>query len=225
MLLRINDHAPNFQAETTLGKIDFHEWIGHSWAVLFSHPKDFTPVCTSELSYIAAIQSEFEKRNTKVIGLSVDPVGDHDEWLRDIEELGGVGIRYPIIADTDLRVVMLYNMLPAYQTGPAGGRNGSINATVRSVFIIGPDKTIKLMMTYPMEIGRNFDEILRVIDAMQLAQGFQYRVSTPVNWHEGEDVVIAPTISNVTANKVFPEGWQTVKPYFRKVKQPKIDHA
>ena len=224
MLLRINDHAPNFQAETTQGKIDFHEWIGHSWTVLFSHPKDFTPVCTTELCYLADIQSEFEKRHTKVIGLSVDSVGNHEEWLEDVEEIGGADIRYPVIADTDLRVSVLYNMLPAYQMSPAGGRNGGINVTMRSVFIIGPDKRIRLMMTYPMEIGRNFDEILRVIDAMQLAQESQYLVETPVNWHDGEDVVIAPTISNVTAKRVFPEGWKTVKPYYRKVKQPKVYH-
>jgi alkyl hydroperoxide reductase subunit AhpC len=223
MLLRINDHAPNFQADTTQGQIDFHHWIGHSWTVLFSHPKDFTAVCTSELGYLARHQAEFEQRNTKIIGLSVDSVDAHKEWLKDVEELSGSGIAYPVIADTDLRVAMLYNMLPAYQMEPAGGRSSAINATVRSVFIIGPDKTIKLMMTYPMAIGRNFGEILRVIDAMQLVD--EYQVATPANWHEGEDVVISPMTSDATAKRIFPEGWNTVKPYFRTVKQPRHHHA
>ena len=219
MLLRINDQAPNFQAETTQGKIDFHNWIGDKWAVLFSHPKDFTPVCTTELGYMASIQSEFDKRNTKIIGLSIDPLNDHQKWLKDVEEVGGSPIRYPVIADTDLHVAKLYNMFPADETGSAEGRTALTNATVRSVFVIGPDKNIKLMMTYPMTTGRNFNEILRVIDSMQLTA--KHKVATPVNWQQGEDVIIVPSISNEEAEKIYPEGWKTVKPYLRKVKQPK----
>ena len=222
MLLRLNDQAPNFQAETTQGRIDFHQWIGNSWAVLFSHPKDFTPVCTTELGYLASIQSEFKQRNTKIIALSIDSLEDHRKWLLDVESVGGAPIKYPIIADTDLRVAILYNMLPADQTSPTEGRNAATNATVRSVFIVDPDKEIKLIMIYPMATGRNFDEVLRVIDAMQLTK--EYQVATPVNWHEGEDVVIVPSVSNVEAKKIFPEGWETVTPYIRKVKQPKIHH-
>ncbi len=218
MSLRINDQAPNFQAETTQGRIDFHEWIGDKWAVLFSHPKDFTPVCTTELGYMASIQSEFDKRNTKIIGLSIDPLNDHEKWLKDVEEVGGSPIRYPVIADTDLHVAKLYNMFPADETGSAEGRTALTNATVRSVFIIGPDKNIKLMMTYPMTTGRNFNEILRVIDSMQLTA--RHKVATPVNWQQGEDVIIVPSISNEEAEKIYPEGWKTVKPYLRKVKQP-----
>ncbi len=218
MSLRINDQAPNFQTETTQGKIDFHEWIGDKWAVLFSHPKDFTPVCTTELGYMASIQSEFDKRNTKIIGLSIDPLNDHEKWLKDVEEVGGSPIRYPVIADTDLHVAKLYNMFPADETGSAEGRTALTNATVRSVFIIGPDKNIKLMMTYPMTTGRNFNEILRVIDSMQLTA--RHKVATPVNWQQGEDVIIVPSISNEEAEKIYPEGWKTVKPYLRKVKQP-----
>jgi alkyl hydroperoxide reductase subunit AhpC len=223
MLLRLNDQAPNFQAETTQGRIDFHQWIGNSWAVLFSHPKDFTPVCTTELGYLASIQSEFKLRNTKIIALSIDSLEDHHRWLSDVEKVGGSRIEYPIIADTDLRVAMLYNMLPADQTGPAEGRSAATNATVRAVFIVGPDKEIKLIMTYPMATGRNFDEVLRVIDAMQLTK--EYQVATPVNWHEGEDVIIVPSVSNVEAKITYPEGWETVTPYLRKVKQPKIHHV
>ncbi|SDY82331.1 peroxiredoxin [Nitrosomonas sp. Nm33] len=218
MALRINDQAPNFQAETTQGKIDFHEWIGDHWVVLFSHPKDFTPVCTTELGYMANIQSEFDKRNTKLIGLSIDPLNDHEKWLRDVEDVGGSPVRYPVIADTDLHVAKLYNMFPADETGSAEGRTALTNATVRSVFIIGPDKNIKLMMTYPMTTGRNFNEILRVIDSMQLTA--RHKVATPVNWQQGEDVIIAPSVSNEEAKKVYPQGWETVKPYLRKVKQP-----
>jgi alkyl hydroperoxide reductase subunit AhpC len=218
MSLRINDQAPNFQAETTQGRIDFHEWIGDGWAVLFSHPKDFTPVCTTELGYMAKIQPEFEKRNTKIIGLSIDPTGDHDKWLQDVVDVGGFPVNYPVIADTDLNVAKLYNMFPADETGTAEGRTAMTNATVRSVFVIGPDKNIKLMITYPMTTGRNFDEILRVIDSMQLTA--RHRVATPVNWKQGEDVIIVPAVSNEEAEKIYPDGWETVKPYLRTVKQP-----
>ncbi len=219
MSLRINDQAPNFQAETTQGRIDFHEWIGDSWAVLFSHPKNFTPVCTTELGYMASIQQEFDKRNTKIIGLSIDPVTEHHEWLKDVEEVGGAEVGYPVIADTDLNVAKLYNMFPADESGSAEGRTAVTNATVRSVFVVGPDKNIKLMIVYPMTTGRNFDEILRVLDSMQLTA--QHKVATPVNWHDGEDVIIVPAVSNEEAEKVYPDGWETVKPYLRKVKQPK----
>ncbi len=218
MSLRINDEAPNFQAETTQGKIDFHEWIDGGWAVLFSHPKDFTPVCTTELGYMAAIQPEFEKRNTKIIGLSIDPLDDHQKWLKDVEEVGNTRVNYPVIADADLSIAKLYNMFPADETGTAEGRTAMTNATVRSVFVVGPDKNIKLMITYPMTTGRNFDEILRVIDSMQLTA--QHRVATPVNWKEGEDVIIVPAVSDEEAAQVYPDGWETVKPYLRKVKQP-----
>ncbi len=218
MSLRINDQAPNFQAETTHGRIDFHKWLSDSWAVLFSHPKDFTPVCTTELGYMASIQSEFDKRNTKIIGLSIDPLNDHKQWLKDVEDIGGSKIQYPVIADTDLRVAKLYNMFPADETGSAEGRTALTNATVRSIFVIGPDKNIKLMMTYPMTTGRNFNEILRAIDSMQLTA--KHKVATPVNWQQGEDVIIVPAVSNEEAVKIYPEGWETVKPYLRKVKQP-----
>jgi len=218
MSLRINDQAPNFQAETTQGRIDFHEWIGDGWVVLFSHPKDFTPVCTTELGYMAKIQPEFEKRNTKIIGLSIDPTGDHDKWLQDVVDVGGSPVNYPVIADTDLNVAKLYSMFPADETGTAEGRTAMTNATVRSVFVIGPDKNIKLMITYSMTTGRNFDEILRVIDSMQLTA--KHRVATPVNWKQGEDVIIVPTVSNEEAEKIYPDGWETVKPYLRTVKQP-----
>ncbi|QOJ20200.1 MAG: peroxiredoxin [Gammaproteobacteria bacterium] len=218
MSLRINDQAPNFQVDTTHGKIDFHEWIGDKWAVLFSHPKDFTPVCTTELGYMASIQAEFDKRNTKIIGLSIDPLNDHEKWLKDVEEVGGSAVRYPVIADTDLHVAKLYNMFPADETGSAEGRTAVTNATVRSVFIIGPDKNIKLMMTYPMTTGRNFNEILRVIDSMQLTA--KHKVATPVNWKQGDDVIIVPSVSNEEAQRIYPQGWETVKPYLRKVKQP-----
>ncbi|MCK5188485.1 MAG: peroxiredoxin [Methylococcales bacterium] len=218
MSLRINDQAPNFQAETTQGKIDFHEWIGDGWAVLFSHPKDFTPVCTTEFMALAKIQPEFEKRNTKIIGLSIDPLGDHEKWLQDVVEVGGSAVNYPVIADTGLNVAKLYNMFPAEETGTAEGRTAMTNATVRSVFVIGPDKNIKLMITYPMTTGRNFDEILRVIDSMQLTA--KHKVATPVNWKPGEDVIIVPAVSNEDAAEIYPDGWETVKPYLRKVKQP-----
>jgi len=218
MSLRINDQAPNFQVETTQGKIDFHEWIGDGWAVLFSHPKDFTPVCTTELGYMANIQQEFEKRDTKIIALSIDSTGDHDKWLKDVEEVGGSVVNYPVIADTDLKVAKLYNMFAADETGAAESRTAMTNATVRSVFVIGPDKNIKLMIIYPMTTGRNFDEILRVIDSMQLTA--KHKVATPVNWKQGDDVIIVPGVNNEEAAKIYPDGWETVKPYLRKVKQP-----
>ncbi|GJM13181.1 MAG: peroxidase [Pseudohongiella sp.] len=218
MSLRINDQAPNFQAETTQGRIDFHEWIGDGWVVLFSHPKDFTPVCTTELGYMASIQPEFEKRNTKIIGLSIDPVEDHKSWILDVEEVGNTSVNYPVIADTDLSIAKLYNMFAADESGSAEGRTAMTNATVRSVFVVGPDKNIKLMITYPMTTGRNFAEILRVIDSMQLTA--KHKVATPVNWEQGEDVIIVPGVSNEEAKDIYPDGWETVKPYLRKVKQP-----
>ncbi|TMH34311.1 MAG: peroxiredoxin [Betaproteobacteria bacterium] len=218
MSLRINDLAPNFTAQTTQGRIDFHQWIGDSWAVLFSHPKDFTPVCTTELGYMAKIESEFGKRNTKIIGLSVDPVENHNSWAKDIEETQGYLPKYPMIGDTDLAVSKLYNMLPAEETGSSEGRTAATNATVRSVFVIGPDKKIKMMMTYPMTTGRNFDEILRVIDSIQLTAA--HKVATPVNWKQGEDVIIAGSVNDDDAKKLFPQGWKAPKPYLRIVKQP-----
>jgi len=218
MSLRINDVAPNFTAKTTQGTIDFHEWIGDSWAILFSHPKDFTPVCTTELGYMAKIQPEFAKRNTKLIGLSVDPVENHEKWSVDIEETQGAKVTYPMIGDGDLAVAKLYNMLPAEEPGTSEGRTAATNATVRSVFVIGPDKRIKLMLTYPMTTGRNFDEILRVIDSMQLTM--KHKVATPVNWKHGDDVIIAGSVSDDDAKKLFPEGWKAPRPYLRIVKQP-----
>ncbi len=218
MSLRINDIAPDFEAETTQGRIRFHDWIGDKWAVLFSHPKDFTPVCTTELGYMAKIEPEFTKRNAKLIGLSVDPVGRHDEWARDIEETQGAKVKYPMIGDSDLKVAKLYNMLPADEAGGADGRTAANNATVRSVFVIGPDKRIKLMLTYPMTTGRNFDEILRVLDSMQLTAA--HKVATPVNWKHGEDVIIVPSVSDEEAKKTYPGGFKTIKPYLRTVKQP-----
>ncbi len=218
MLLRINDIAPNFTAKTTQGKIDFHSWLESSWGILFSHPKDFTPVCTTELGYLAGLQPEFEKRNCKIIGLSVDTVEEHLNWAKDIEETQGHKLNYPLIADTDLAISKLYNMLPAEDLGKSEDRTALNNATVRSVFIVGPDKKIKLMLTYPMTTGRNFDEILRVIDSMQLTA--EYRVATPVNWKPGENVIIVPTVSDEEADSLYPEGWERVKPYLRLVKQP-----
>ncbi len=218
MSLRINDQAPNFTAQTTQGEINFHDWIGDSWAILFSHPKDFTPVCTTELGYAAGLEDEFAKRNCKAIGLSIDPVDNHAEWAKDIEETQGHKVNFPMIADTDLNVSKLYNMFPADETGSAEGRTAMTNATVRSVFIVGPDKNIKLMMTYPMTTGRNFNEILRVLDSMQLTA--KHKVATPVNWENGEDVIIVPAVSNEEAKEKYPEGWKEVKPYLRVVKQP-----
>ncbi len=218
MSLRINDEAPDFKAATTEGTINFHDWIGDSWAVLFSHPKDFTPVCTTELGYMAGLAPDFAKRNCKVIGLSVDPVENHKNWSKDIEETQGHAVNYPMIGDTDLAVSKLYNMLPAGEEGTCEGRTAATNATVRSVFIIGPDKKIKLMLTYPMTTGRNFDEILRVLDSMQLT--VEHKVATPANWKNGEEVIIVPSVSNDDAKEMFPDGWKTVKPYLRLVKQP-----
>ncbi len=218
MSLRINDIAPNFTAETTQGKIDFHEWIGNGWAVLFSHPKDFTPVCTTELGYMARIEPEFTKRGAKLIGLSVDPVEQHKAWEKDIEETQGAAVKYPMIGDKDLAVAKLYNMLPADTAGDASGRTAVNNETVRSVFIISPEKQIKLMLTYPMTTGRNFDEILRVLDSMQLTA--KHKVATPVNWKQGEDVIIVTSVSDDEAKKKYPGGFKTIKPYLRTVKQP-----
>ena len=218
MSLRINDTAPNFTAKTTQGSINFHDWIGDKWAILFSHPKDFTPVCTTELGYMAKIEPEFTKRNAKLIGLSADAVENHSKWADDIKETQGSEVKYPMIGDTDLAVAKLYNMLPADEVA-ADGRTAANNATIRSVFIIGPDKKIKLMLTYPMTTGRNFDEILRVLDSMQLTA--KHKVATPVNWKDGDDVIIVPGVSDDEAKKVYPAGFKTLKPYLRLVKQPK----
>jgi thioredoxin-dependent peroxiredoxin len=216
MSLRINDTAPDFSANTTHGPIQFHDWIGDQWAVLFSHPKDFTPVCTTELGYMAGIEKEFAKRNTKIIGLSSDSVDNHDKWAKDIEETQGHLPKYPMIGDEKLEVAKLYNMLPADEVA-ADGRTPANNATVRSVFIVGPDKKIKLMLTYPMTTGRNFDEILRVLDSMQLTA--KHKVATPANWKQGDDVIITTAVSNEDADKLFP-GYKTLKPYLRTTKQP-----
>jgi len=218
MSLRINDEAPDFSAQTTQGEINFHDWLGNSWGILFSHPKDFTPVCTTELGYMAGLEDEFTKRNCKIIGLSVDPVNSHSEWAEDIAKTQGHAINYPMIGDTDLAVAKLYNMLPAEESGASEGRTALNNATVRSVFIVSPDKKIKLMLTYPMTTGRNFDEILRVIDSMQLTA--KHKVATPVNWKKGGDVIIVPAVSDEDAKTLFPEGWKTITPYLRTVKQP-----
>ena len=218
MPLRINDEAPDFTAVTTEGTISFHDWIGDGWAILFSHPKDFTPVCTTELGYMASLQSEFAKRNCKIIGLSVDSVNDHRKWAEDIERSQGHAPNYPMIGDTELEVAKLYDMLPAEEEGTAEGRTPMDNATVRSVFVIGPDKRIKLMLTYPMSTGRNFDEVLRVLDSMQLTS--DHKVATPVNWKQGEDVIILPAVSEEEAKEKFPEGWEAPLPYIRVVKQP-----
>lgn len=218
MSQRINDIAPDFTAETTHGTVRFHEWIGDSWAVLLSHPKDFTPVCTTELGYMAKIQPEFTKRNAKLMGLSVDPVDNHHKWAADIEETQGHMPKYPMIGDHDLAVAKLYNMLPADEAGSSDGRTAATNATVRSVFIIGPDKRIKLMLTYPMTTGRNFDEILRVLDSMQLTA--KHKVATPANWQQGDDVIIAGSVSDDDAKKLFPSGWTAPKPYLRITRQP-----
>jgi alkyl hydroperoxide reductase subunit AhpC len=219
MSLRINDTAPDFEAQTTKGPIRFHQWIGNSWAILFSHPKDFTPVCTTELGYMARIEPEFTRRNTKLIGLSIDPVDNHAKWAVDIEETQGAKVTYPMIGDTDLKVAKLYNMLPAEEPGTSDGRTAATNATVRSVFVIGPDKKIKLTMTYPMTTGRNFDEILRALDSMQMTA--KHKVATPVNWKHGEDVIIAGSVSDDDAKKMFPDGWKAPRPYLRIVKQPR----
>lgn len=218
MSLKINDVAPDFTAQTTQGTINFHEWIGDGWAILFSHPKDFTPVCTTELGTMARLQPEFTKRNCKIIGLSIDPVENHEKWAQDIEETQGSKVNYPMIGDTDLNVAKLYNMFPADESGTAEGRTAATNATVRSVFIIGPDKKIKLMLTYPMTTGRNFDEILRVLDSMQLTA--KHKVATPANWKNGDNVIIVNSITDEEAKEIYPEGFETIKPYLRIVKQP-----
>ena len=218
-VLRINDIAPDFTAETTQGTIHFHEWIGNGWAILFSHPKDFTPVCTTELGYMAGLEKEFAKRNTKIIGLSVDPVSSHGKWAADIEETQGHRVNYPMIGDPSLEVAKLYGMLPAGAGSTSEGRTAALNATVRTVFLVGPDKKIKLMLIYPMSTGRNFDEVLRVLDSIQLSA--KHAVSTPVNWKPGEDVIISGSVSDEDAKKKYPEGWKSPKPYIRIVPQPK----
>ena len=218
MSLRINDTAPNFTAETTQGTITFHDWIGDGWAILFSHPKDFTPVCTTELGYMAGLQPEFAKRNCKVIGLSVDPVSSHGKWAVDIEETQGHRVNYPMIGDPALQVAKLYDMLPADDGESSEGRTAANNATVRTVFVVGPDKKIKLMLSYPMSTGRNFDEVLRVVDSMQLTA--KHKVATPVNWKHGDDVIILPTVSEEEAKQKYPGGWRAPRPYLRIVHQP-----
>lgn len=218
MSLRINSEAPDFTAETTQGTVRFHEWIGDGWAILFSHPKDFTPVCTTELGYLAGLKPEFEKRNCKIIGLSVDSVADHEKWLNDIEETQGHAVNYPLIGDPDLKVAKLYDMLPDDEGSTAKGRTAVDNATARTVFLIGPDKKIKAMLIYPMSSGRNFDEILRLLDSNQLTA--LHQVATPVNWKKGEDVIIVPAVSDDEAKKRYPDGWKAPKPYIRIVPQP-----
>jgi thioredoxin-dependent peroxiredoxin len=219
MSIRIGDQAPNFKAQTTEGLIDFHQWIGDSWAVLFSHPKDFTPVCTTELGYMAKLKPEFDKRGVKIIGLSVDPVDRHHQWAQDIKETQGYAPNYPMIGDTDLSISKAYDMLPADLAGSCEGRTPSDNQTVRTVFVIGPDKKVKLQLAYPMSTGRNFDEVLRVIDSLQLTA--KHKVSTPVNWKHGEDVIISGAVSEDEAKKTYPSGWKSPKPYIRIVPQPK----
>ena len=220
MALQINDMAPDFEAETTQGRIRFHEWLGDSWGVLFSHPKDFTPVCTTELGYMARLKPEFDKRGTKIIGLSVDPVGNHVKWSEDIRETQGYAPNYPMIGDTDLKVSKLYGMLPADAGETSEGRTAATNATVRNVFVIGPDKKIKLLIVYPMSTGRNFDEVLRVIDSLQLTAN--HKVATPVNWKQGEDVIILPAVSEEEAKQKYPEGWRAPRPYLRIVPQSAV---
>ncbi len=219
MTVQIGNTAPDFEAQTTEGTISFHEWLGDSWGVLFSHPKDFTPVCTTELGYMAKLKPEFDKRNVKIIGLSVDPVDDHEKWVGDIEETQGAKVTYPLIGDSELTVAKLYGMLPASEDGTSEGRTAATNATVRNVYIIGPDKQVKLMISYPMSTGRNFDEILRVIDSLQLTAN--HKVATPVNWKDGDDVIILPAVSDEDAKAAFPDGWEAPRPYLRIVPQPK----
>jgi alkyl hydroperoxide reductase subunit AhpC len=219
MSLRINSEAPNFQAETTQGPIDFHQWIGDGWAVLFSHPKDFTPVCTTELGYMAGLAGEFAKRNTKILGLSVDPVDSHGKWAGDIEETSGNKVTYPMIGDPQLKVAKLYDMLPEDAGDTSEGRTAATNATVRNVFVVGPDKKIKLILIYPMTTGRNFDEVLRALDSMQLTA--KHQVATPANWQNGDDVIIVPSVSDEAAKEKYPNGFKTIKPYLRTVAQPK----
>jgi alkyl hydroperoxide reductase subunit AhpC len=219
MALQLGEIAPDFEAETTVGRIHFHEWLGDSWAVLFSHPKDFTPVCTTELGYMAKLKPEFDKRNTKIIGLSVDPVDKHSKWSEDIKDTQGYAPNYPMIGDTDLTVSKLYGMLPASLSGTSEGRTAADNMTVRNVFVIGPDKRVKLIIVYPMTTGRNFDEVLRVIDSLQLTA--KHKVATPVNWKHGEDVIIAGSVSDDDAKKTYPGGWKAPRPYIRIVPQPR----
>jgi alkyl hydroperoxide reductase subunit AhpC len=219
MSLQIGDTAPDFEAETTHGPIKFHDWIGDGWAVFFSHPKDFTPVCTTELGYVAKLKPEFDRRNVKLIGLSVDPIENHAKWAVDIKETQGVAPNYPMIGDTDLRISKLYGMLPAAASGDASARTPADNQTVRNVFVIGPDKKVKLLIVYPMTTGRNFDEVLRVIDSLQLTA--KHKVATPVNWKQGEDVIIAGSVSDEEAKKVYPDGWEAPRPYLRIVPQPR----
>ena len=218
MSLRINDLAPDFNVETTIGNINFHEWIGDSWVLLFSHPKDFTPVCTTELGALSNLTSEFKKRDCKIIGLSVDSIKEHLEWIKDIEELSNKKLGFPLIADKNLSVAKLYNMLPAEIEGKSDNRNAQDNLTVRSVFLIGPDKRIKMSLTYPMSTGRQFNEILRVLDSCQLT--LKHKVATPADWKKGDDVIIVPALNNEEAKKVFTDGWETLKPYLRKVRDP-----
>jgi thioredoxin-dependent peroxiredoxin len=219
MALQIGDTAPDFEAETTVGRIRFHDWIGDGWAVLFSHPKDFTPVCTTELGYMAKIKPDFDRRNVKIIGLSVDPTGNHAEWAKDIEETQGHAPNYPIIGDSDFNVSKLYGMLPASTTGDPADRTPADNQTVRNVFVVGPDKKIKLILVYPMTTGRNFDEVLRVLDSLQLTA--THKVATPVNWQQGDNVIIAGSVSNDEAKETYPEGWEAPRPYLRIVPQPR----
>jgi alkyl hydroperoxide reductase subunit AhpC len=219
MTLRINSEAPNFTAQTTQGTIDFHDWIGSGWAILFSHPKDFTPVCTTELGYMARLKPEFDKRNCKILGLSVDPVGSHEKWSKDIEETQGAKVNYPMVGDPELKVAKAYDMLPAEAGMTSEGRTAVDNATVRSVFVIGPDKKIKATLTYPMSTGRNFDEVLRLLDSCRLTA--KHTVATPVNWKQGEDVIIPPSVSDEQAKTKFPGGWKALKPYLRIVPQPR----
>ena len=219
MGLKIGDTAPDFMADTTEGRIKFHDWIGDSWAVLFSHPKDFTAVCTTELGYMAKLKPEFDKRNTKIIGLSVDPVGDHSRWANDIKETQGHAPNYPLIGDPDLNVSKLYDMLPASTEGTSKGRTAADNMTVRNVFVVGPDKKVKLVLVYPMTTGRNFDEVLRVLDSLQLTA--KHKVATPVNWKQGQDVIILASVSDAEAKEKYPAGWKAPRPYLRIVPQPK----
>jgi len=220
MALQIGDLAPDFEIDTTEGRIRFHEWMGDSWAVLFSHPKDFTPVCTTELGYMAKLKPEFDKRNTKIIGLSVDPVDNHARWAQDIKETQGYAPNYPMIGDTELKIAKLYGMLPASSGESCEGRTAADNMTVRNVFVVGPDKKIKLVIVYPMTTGRNFDEVLRVIDSLQLTA--KHKVATPVNWQQGDDVIIAGSVSDDEARKIYPDGWKAPRPYLRIVSQPKV---
>jgi len=221
MSIRLNEIAPDFKAETTKGPINFHEWIGDGWAMLFSHPKDFTPVCTTELGYMAKMEPEFKKRNCKIIGLSVDPVENHAKWAEDIRETQGYAPNYPLVGDRDLSIAKLYDMLPADEPGTSEGRTAATNQTVRTVFVVGPDKRVKLMLTYPMTTGRNFDEILRALDSMQLTA--KHKVATPVNWKHGEDVIIVSSVSDAEAKEKYPNGWKAPKPYLRIVPQPDLE--